>query len=82
MAEDGIDITAARPELLDPDVEARATRIISMGCDVEGIPRIDAGWGLPVPKGKSAERVREIRNLFRGKTLGLAREFEGKTTRA
>ena len=35
MAELGIDISAARPKLLDPGVIARADRIITMGCDVE-----------------------------------------------
>ncbi len=82
MAEDGVDISGARPKLLDPDVAARATRIITMGCDVEGVPRIDADWGLPDPKSQPTERVREIRDLVRGKALELARELERETTRA
>jgi arsenate reductase len=82
MAEDGIDISAARPKLLDPEVAARATRIISMGCDVAGVPRIDADWGLPDPKGQPTERAREIRDLVRGKALELARELVAETTRA
>jgi protein-tyrosine-phosphatase len=36
MAEDGIDISAARPKLLDAGRAARADRIITMGCDVAG----------------------------------------------
>ncbi len=60
MAEDGIDISTARPKLLDPSIVAKADRVITMGCDVEGVPRIDADWGLPDPKGQSAERVLEI----------------------
>ncbi len=36
MAEDGIDVHAARPKLLDPALAQRADRIITMGCDVEG----------------------------------------------
>lgn len=75
MAEDGIDISSARPKLLDPEVAARATRIITMGCDVAGVPRIAADWGLPDPKGQPTERVREIRDLVRGKALELAREL-------
>lgn len=41
MAELDIDISAARPKLLDPAVAARADRIIAMGCDVEScdVPR-------------------------------------------
>lgn len=50
MAEDGIDISAARPKLLDNAVMERADRILTMGCDVEGVPRIDADWGLQIQK--------------------------------
>jgi arsenate reductase len=71
MAEDGIDISSARPKLLDPAVAERADRIITMGCDVEGVPRIDADWGLPDPKGQPPERVREIRNMVKQKVSEL-----------
>jgi phosphinothricin acetyltransferase len=72
LAEDGLDISAARPKLLDPAVLARADRIVTMGCDVAGVPRIDDDWGLPDPKGQSPERVREIRDLVRAKARALA----------
>jgi arsenate reductase len=78
MAELGIDISAARPKLLDPGVIARADRIITMGCDVAscdvnfGSLRIDDDWGLPDPKGQSPERVREIRDLVCRKARDLA----------
>ncbi len=72
MAEDGIDISAARPKLLDPRGMERADRIITMGCDVEGVPRIDADWGLPDPKGQPLERVREIRDEVKAKAKALA----------
>ena len=49
MAEDGIDISSARPKLLDAERTAEADRIITMGCDVEGVPRIDDDWGLSDP---------------------------------
>lgn len=75
MAEDGIDISGARPKLLDTRDAERATRIITMGCDVEGVPRIDDDWGLPDPKGQSVERVREIRDSVRVKALALAKAF-------
>ncbi len=71
MAEDGIDISAARPKLLDPVVVRRADRIITMGCDVEGVPRIDADWGLPDPKGQPPERLREIRDLVKQNVIDL-----------
>jgi arsenate reductase len=72
MAEDGVDISTARPKLIDPVVAEHADRIITMGCDVEGVPRIDDDWGLPDPKGQSPERVREIRDLVRAKAHALA----------
>ncbi len=71
MAEDGLDISAARPKLLDPAIAEQAERIITMGCDVEGVARIDADWGLPDPKGQSPERVREIRNIIKQRVTEL-----------
>lgn len=71
MAEDGVDISGARPKLLDPSVAERADRIITMGCDVEGVPRIDGDWGLPDPKGQPPERVREIRDMVKQKVSDL-----------
>lgn len=78
MAEDGIDIGAARPKLIDPVIAARADRIITMGCDVENIPRIDDDWGLPDPKGQSLERVREIRDTVKAKARALVAELVGR----
>ena len=75
MAEAGIDISSARPKLLDPAIVAKADRIITMGCDVEGVPRIDADWGLPDPKGQTPEKLREIRELIRRKANELAKEL-------
>jgi arsenate reductase (thioredoxin) len=76
MAQDGIDISAARPKLIDADVAARADRIITMGCDVQGVPRIDDDWGLPDPKGQSPERVREIRDMVKAKAKRLADDIK------
>jgi arsenate reductase len=75
MAEDGIDISNARPKLIDPLLAARADRIITMGCDVQGVTRIDDDWGLPDPKGQTRERVREIRDMVKTKAAALAREL-------
>lgn len=72
MAEDGIDISAARPKLLDARLVENADRIITMGCDVQGVPRIDDDWGLPDPKGQPRERVRDIRDLVKRKARLLA----------
>jgi arsenate reductase len=72
MAEDGIDISAARPKLLDPKVVEHANLIITMGCDVQGVPRIDEDWGLPDPKGAPIEQVRHIRDQAKAKASALA----------
>jgi arsenate reductase len=76
MAQDGIDISAARPKLIDADVAARADRIITMGCDVHGVPRIDDDWGLPDPKDQTPERVREIRDMVKARARKLAEEMK------
>jgi len=75
MAEDGIDISTARPKLLDAASLERARRVITMGCDVEGVPRVDADWALPDPKGQPAARVREIRDEVKVKARALAAEL-------
>ncbi len=75
MAEDGVDISDARPKLLDPQIVERADRIITMGCDVQGVPRIDEDWGLPDPKGATIERVREIRDLAKAKAKELSQRL-------
>lgn len=72
MAEDGIDISRARPKLINPQMAERADRVITMGCDVQGVPRIDDDWGLPDPKGQPPERVCEIRDLVKHKAKALA----------
>ena len=71
MAEDGIDISAARPKLLTETLIRGADRIITMGCDVQ-VPRIDDDWGLPDPKGQPIERIREIRDMVKAKARVLA----------
>ncbi len=75
MGEMNMDISGARPKLLDPAIVGQADRIITMGCDVEGVPRVDDDWGLPDPKGQPPERVREIRDLVCRKAGDLAKEL-------
>jgi arsenate reductase len=75
MAEDGIDISAARPKLIDAAFAQRADRIITMGCDVEGVERIDDDWGLPDPKGQPAPIVREIRDQAKAKVAALVADL-------
>ena len=81
MADDGIDISNARPKLIDGTIAARADRIITMGCDVVGVPRIDDDWGLPDPKDQSPERVREIRDMTKARAKQLAATLLGYVVR-
>ena len=78
MAEDGIDISGARPKLLASQPTAGIERIITMGCDVEGVPRIDDDWGLPDPKGQPPDVVREIRDTVKAKARLLSDELLAK----
>lgn len=80
MAQDGIDISAARPKLIDPELARHADRIITMGCDVQGVPRIDDDWALPDPKGQSPERVAEIRDMVKAKVRKLVADVLARAT--
>ncbi len=75
MREVGIDLEHARPQLLTSALLADATHLVTMGCG-EACPvaprrvhRLD--WPLEDPKGKSLERVREIRDDIRARVLAL-----------
>lgn len=79
MAEVGIDLSGVTPRLLTDDLAADAAILITMGCReacpvVPGLRRED--WPLEDPKGKTAERVREIREEVRQRVVSLI-EREG-----
>lgn len=68
MLELGIDLRAAMPRLLTPELGAEASWLITMGCGdacpvISGVRRAD--WPLDDPMGQSLERVREIRDDIR-----------------
>jgi arsenate reductase (thioredoxin) len=65
MHEVGVDLSKQTPQLLTDDLARGARLLITMGCGdqcpvVPGLERDD--WALEDPKGKSIERVREIRD--------------------
>lgn len=67
LKEKGIDISSNKPKLLTFQIATEADLIVTMGCDDQGIcpgpffkPTED--WNLEDPKGKTIEKVREIRN--------------------
>jgi arsenate reductase len=68
MTEVGVDLSAATTTKLTADLAREAQWLITMGCGdqcpvVPGLRRDD--WPLEDPKGKSIERVREIRDEIR-----------------
>jgi len=78
MAEVGIDLSTARPQLLTDALAQDARWLVTMGCGdacpvVPGLKRGD--WPLEDPKGKPIERVREIRDEVRARVVDfLSRE--------
>ncbi|NTX05928.1 MULTISPECIES: arsenate reductase ArsC [unclassified Myxococcus] len=78
MAEVGIDLSTARPQLLTDALAQDAQWLVTMGCGdacpvVPGLKRGD--WPLEDPKGKPVERVREIRDEVRARVVDfLSRE--------
>jgi arsenate reductase len=79
MREVGIDLAGSVPRKLDDPLAQRASLLITMGCGeacphVPGLRRDD--WPLEDPKGKSVERVREIRDEVKSRVLALL-ETEG-----
>lgn len=68
MSEVGVDLSEAPTSKLTSDLARQAHMLITMGCGdqcpvVPGLERDD--WPLDDPKGKSIERVREIRDDIR-----------------
>jgi arsenate reductase len=66
MAEEGIDIATAQPELLDPDAVRASDVVVTMGCGdacpvFPGIRYED--WQLDDPAGQPLETVRGIRDI-------------------
>jgi arsenate reductase len=83
MRELGIDLSAARPLIITPELARGAELLITMGCGdecplVPGLRRDD--WPLEDPKGKPIEGVREIRDRIREQVRALI-EREGWTQR-
>ena len=65
MREVGVDLEGVAPQKLTDELAGTAAILITMGCGeacpvVPGLRRLD--WPLEDPKGKTVERVREIRD--------------------
>jgi arsenate reductase len=74
MREIGIDLSQQEPQQLNDELTVQAQLLVTMGCGeqcptVPGLKRDD--WPLEDPKGKSVERVREIRDEVRARVVAL-----------
>jgi arsenate reductase len=81
MKEKGIDISGNKPVEITVKMAMNADLIVTMGCSTQGIcpgpffkPTID--WKLEDPKGKSIEKVREIRDEIERRVQRLIEENE------
>ena len=80
MKEVGIDITKQRSKDLTEDVLRNANTVVNMGCMDNNfcptlyIPKV-IDWGLEDPKGKTIEKVKEIRDEIERRVRELAAEL-------
>ena len=77
MAEVGLDLSQVSPRFLSESLARSASLLITMGCGescpvVPGLQRLD--WPLEDPKGKSVERVRQIRDDIHARVSALLDE--------
>jgi len=79
MLEKGMDLSANKPKLITNQMVQDADTIVVMGCSAEGFcpaPLLNKviDWGIEDPKGKPAEKVREIRDEIEKKVKMLIDE--------
>ncbi|HEY7079433.1 MAG TPA: arsenate reductase ArsC [Nitrososphaeraceae archaeon] len=76
MKEVGIDISKQKPKDITEDMMRNSAKIINMGCMEKNwcptafVPNL-MDWGIEDPKGKSIEKVREIRDEIEERVRGL-----------
>lgn len=74
MAEEGIDLTGAVPQVLTTDAVRQADVVITMGCG-DACPIFPGkryeDWELTDPAGQPVEVVREVRDDIRGRVEAL-----------
>ena len=78
MAEEGIDMTTAKPKVLTDAAVKESDVVILMGCGdacpvYPGKRYLD--WELEDPAGKGVDAVRPIRDDIKGRVLGLLDEL-------
>jgi arsenate reductase (thioredoxin) len=79
LKEKGIDISENKPKLITAKMAMDSDLIVTMGCNDQGIcpgpffkPTIE--WHLEDPKGKSIEKVREIRDQIERQVQELIKD--------
>lgn len=77
MAEEGIDLAAARPALLTEEMARGASVLVTMGCG-EACPLVPIlerrDWPEPDPRGLPLAQVRAIRDRIRARVVALLEE--------
>ncbi|WP_026403495.1 arsenate reductase ArsC [Actinomadura rifamycini] len=81
MAEEGIDVSAATPQVLTADAVRASDVVITMGCG-DACPvfpgRRYLDWTLDDPAGRGVEAVRPIRDEIRRRVEALVAELTGR----
>jgi arsenate reductase (thioredoxin) len=81
MKDVGIDITNQKPKAMTEDMIRNATKIVNIGCMDKNfcptlfIPKV-SDWGIEDPKGKSTEKVKEIRDEIERKVKEIVEEMK------
>ena len=80
MKEKGIDLSGRRPKSLNELPPVEMDYLVTMGCE-ETCPAVLAKkiieWEIPDPKGKSIERLREVRDMIEEKVKSLHKQVGG-----
>lgn len=79
MAELGIDISDARPKMLDAGMVEAADVVVTMGCGEDVcpiVPKEIIDWGIEDPTGRPLERVRGIRDEIKERVRRLIEDIE------
>ncbi|MGD0405822.1 MAG: arsenate reductase ArsC [Candidatus Bathyarchaeia archaeon] len=79
MKEKGIDISMNKPKLLTQEMANKADLIVTMGCGAADLCpgpffKDTVDWALEDPKGKSIDKVREIRDEIERRVKELTSE--------
>jgi protein-tyrosine-phosphatase len=81
MGELGIDIASERPKLITNEMVQQASRVVTMGCQVDAgkcpavfIKGVE-DWGLPDPKDRPLAEVRAMRDTIQRRVAELLAEL-------